>query len=77
MSVSRAKADKQIHVNALHSVKDQPAGHALQQYLDFRVEELAHRTLTCTKDELDKLQGQALEVRSIMKDLRTGGQTIK
>lgn len=74
---SRAKEEKQIRVNELHGLKNRHEGHILAQYLEFRLDELAHRTLTCTKDELDKLQGQAIEVRSILKDLRTGGQKLR
>lgn len=77
MQASNHKAEKQIHVNALHSVRDGHEGHILARYLEFRLDELAQRTLTCTKNELDSLQGQAVEVRSILKDLRTGGKVIR
>lgn len=77
MQVSKRKSERQIHVNALHSMKPKHEGHILAQYLEFRLDELARRTLTCTKEELDSLQGQAVEINSILKDLRTGGKTVR
>lgn len=69
MQASKTKAQKQIHVNELYSIREGHEGRILKRYIEFRLDELAQRALKCTKEELDELQGRARELESMLKDL--------
>lgn len=60
----------------LHTLRSTHEGEVLAEYLEFQLARLAEQALSCTPDQLNKIQGKAEQCREALRDLHDGPNIV-
>jgi len=70
--------DQQVQVaNELHTLNTRDEGRVLTEYLEFQLARLADQALSCTPEQLEKVQGRADMCKDALRDLTQGPNIIQ
>jgi len=72
VQVSKDKEVRNTLVNELHSTRGSHEAGILRRYIDYRLDELAQKALSCDVAELHDIQGRAKELRELSARLMEG-----